>query len=121
LKPLAFSLKAEIESWILELRRILQPDGRLYITVHDKHTMEISQERLKRGEKAKFNEQICQYINTDFGMLVLSSGNYQRGFDAQVFYDIDFICQKWGPMLKILSVTTEAYADQTAILLTKES
>lgn len=105
--------------WLLELKRLLRPGGKIYITVHDKHTMKISIDQKNRGEKYKFGEDICQYEKSDFGMLVLSSSGYQKGFDSQVFYDIDFICQKWGHILNVISITPEAYGDQTAILLSK--
>ena len=91
----------------------------MYITVHDKNTIRISVDKKRRGETPKFGEDITRYENSDFGMLVRSSLGYQKGFDAQVFYDIDFIRQKWGRMLNIISITPEAYADQTAILLSK--
>src|SRR5262249_23459719 len=29
------------EAWLLELKRIVKPGGRLYITVHDKHSIEL--------------------------------------------------------------------------------
>jgi SAM-dependent methyltransferase len=107
------------DTWLLELKRILRPGGRMYITVHDKNTIRISGDKKRRGETPKFGEDITRYENSDFGMLVRSSLGYQKGFDAQVFYDIDFIRQKWGRMLNIISITPEAYADQTAILLSK--
>ena len=34
-----------------------------------------------------------------------------------VFYDIDDVCQHWGRLFRILSVTQEAYSVQTCLLL----
>lgn len=39
--------------------------------------------------------------------------------DAQVFYDIDSLCEQWSRFLTVLSVTERAYGYQTAILLGK--
>ncbi len=38
---------------------------------------------------------------------------------TQVFYDVDYIVQKWSRLAKVLSVTKEAYGYQTALLLQK--
>lgn len=107
------------DTWILELRRILRPGGRLYITVHDRHTMALSSAARREGRAPKFGEEICRHETSGFGALIVASWGYQEGFDSQVFYDVDFICGQWGRFLDVLSVTPEAYADQTAILFGK--
>jgi hypothetical protein len=38
---------------------------------------------------------------------------------AQVFYDIGYLCQHWGNYLEIVSATQDAYGYQTAIVLRK--
>jgi SAM-dependent methyltransferase len=108
------------DAWLLEFKRVLLPGGRLYITIHDRNTLRISRDAVARREPPKFGEEISRYEDSDFAMLVYSSWGYQTGFDSQVFYDADFLCKKWGRVLNVLSVTPEAYGDQTAILLSKD-
>jgi hypothetical protein len=38
---------------------------------------------------------------------------------AQVFYNIDYLRRHWGRMMNILSVTQEAFWEQTAIVFEK--
>jgi hypothetical protein len=40
-------------------------------------------------------------------------------WNAHVFYDLDFLRRHWGNYLRVVSVTPEAYAFQTAIVLEK--
>jgi len=107
------------EAWLLELRRVTAPGGRLYITVHDEHTIDlimkdpmkywwISETLISFKNKTKISK-------GDYTMFSVNPGSHQ----CNVFYDIDFLCQHWGKMLNVLSVTSEAYGYQTAILLEK--
>jgi len=111
------------DTWLLELKRVLRPGGRIYITVHDKHSIEILHSEPHKNQglyNMLFSSyQTSQFMSSNFGMLTISSGQYHKGFDAQVFYDIDFLCHKWGRILNVLSIDLEAYAYQTAILLSK--
>jgi SAM-dependent methyltransferase len=97
------------DMWLLELKRILRPGGRIYITIHDRRSIEANKE-------GKFS-MLAPYLSADFEVLTVQSWGYQRGFDPQVFYDIDFLCSKWSQMLDIISVTPAAWRYQTAILL----
>lgn len=111
------------EAWLLELKRILLPDGRLYITVHDNRSIEIilscspdhwlyntpMRQQLVAFEKER------HFLESGFSMFVTSR---DPGI-AEVFYDIDFLQKTWGNYFKILSINPEAYGHQTAITLTK--
>jgi ubiquinone/menaquinone biosynthesis C-methylase UbiE len=114
------------DAWLLELKRIVRPGGRLYITVHDKHTVDLI---VNHPEKiysdalpadAGFRTLLLSYdraekfMGLDFYMFVIF-----RGSDSQVFYDIAHLHQHWGRILNVLSITPEAYGYQTAIVLQK--
>lgn len=105
------------DAWLLELKRIVCPGGRLYITVHDKHFLGLLLKKLPESRLTKlvlhFDSQ-SHFIGSDFAMCTVCRSPY-----AQVFYDIDYLCQRWGQILKVVSVTQEAYGYQTAILLEK--
>jgi len=111
------------DTWLLELRRILRPDGRLYITVHDNRTIDILLSAPKdnwlhdtaiRHQLISFDKK-THFTECNFSMFIVGrdTGN------AQVFHDIDFLRESWGQYLKILSITPEAYEYQTALVLKK--
>jgi ubiquinone/menaquinone biosynthesis C-methylase UbiE len=114
------------DAWLLELKRIIKPGGRLYITIHDKHTIELitnSPERVYsdglpveeefRNLLLSFNKKV-KFSSLDFYMFTIG-----RGPSSQVFYNADHLYQHWGRILKICSVNPEAYGYQTAIVLEK--
>jgi SAM-dependent methyltransferase len=111
------------DAWLLELKRILRPGGRLYITVHDKHTIDILLGRELPDDWFKpliVSDPKGHLVRSNFAVLTLNRapGEGAEG-QAQVFYDIDWLSQKWGRILDVLSVTQEARGYQTAILLGK--
>ncbi|HWT12775.1 MAG TPA: methyltransferase domain-containing protein [Allosphingosinicella sp.] len=106
------------DAWLLELQRILAPDGRLYVTIHDKHTLELFEDprydavRVVRHIKS-FD--VYQRSKRNFGMMTLG-----RDHVSQVFYDIAFFAKMVRPLFDVLSVTEEAYHSQTAVLLARK-
>jgi SAM-dependent methyltransferase len=125
------------EAWLLELKRILRPGGRAYVTVHDKHTADliinhvehISADSIIPGWAKHSREQRTR----NFRDLLLANdkNNYLKtndyykyslfpnGPECNGFYDIDYLSRHWGRILNILSVTPEAYGYQTAVLMEK--
>lgn len=107
------------DAWLLELRRILAPGGRLYLTIHDSHTVEL----LETG----------RYDSTEVIRLVRSAEIYRKSKDSfgmftvgrdeasQVFYDTEYFSRNVRQMFDIVSVTPEAYFYQTAFLLKRKA
>lgn len=106
------------EAWLLEIRRIMQPDARAYLTVHDRNTVDFllrhPNRPLARRLSALPDE--LRFWTSDFGRATLG-----RGFGSLVFYDDRFIRRRWGRFFDVLSITPEAYDCQTAVLLAKGS
>jgi SAM-dependent methyltransferase len=114
------------DAWVLELKRIGRPKGRLYITVHDRHSADLIMNHPNRvysdGYPAdpEFRDILMLYdrkekfMSKDFTMFTTS-----RGPNAQVFYDINYLRQHWGRYMNVLSVTPEAWGYQTAVVLEK--
>lgn len=105
------------DAWLLELRRVTAPGGVLYLTVHDKHSLELLLEKRQsklanwlRGEDArhKFGKQ-------NFAKLVVA--RTPKG--AQTFYDIEWLQAHWGRWVDFVSVNPEGYGYQTALILKK--
>jgi SAM-dependent methyltransferase len=110
------------EAWLLELKRIMKPGGRVYITVHDKHTADLLLNHIDRFPYSRdFRSWLLAYDKnryfekTDYYMYVILPG----GPESQVFYDIDYLRKRWGRILNIISITPEAYWYQTAVLMEK--
>jgi len=113
------------EAWLLELRRILRRGGVLYLTVHDKHTIDLifKKNRGFQFEHLRDAEKSLAFRNSEFDMFTINrvpgGGIEHEGRQAQVFYDIGYLRRHWGNYLKVLSTTEEAYVHQTAIVLRK--
>jgi ubiquinone/menaquinone biosynthesis C-methylase UbiE len=114
------------DAWLLELKRIVRRGGRLYITIHDRHTADLI---INHPEKVydtgglvddePRNLLLSYQRKEDFSSLDFNMFTISRGPMSQVYYDIDYLRQHWGRFLNVLSVTPEAYGYQTAIVLEK--
>jgi SAM-dependent methyltransferase len=103
------------DAWLLELRRILEPKGRLYVTIHDNHTLSL----LENGSGGEagwrdrvLNAKVYRESKGAFDMFTVG-----RDDQSQVFYDQAYFLRMAGNMFDVLSVTPEAYFYQTAVLL----
>ncbi len=111
-------------AWLLELKRILRPGGRIYITVHDRHTANLIMNHPEKIYEDGYpvtdtmrNLLLSYDKKENFTNLDFCTFTILRGPQSQVFYDIDYLRCHWGRILNVLSVTEEAYGYQTAILL----
>lgn len=105
-------------AWLLEMRRILKPEGRLYITIQEKHSMKVLAEN-KTYEKSWLKQYLSgnPLFNSTKDAYNMIVG--MRGPKSQVFYDIDFFLKSISCFLIPLSVNREAYGFQTALALKK--
>jgi SAM-dependent methyltransferase len=109
------------DAWLLELKRILAPRGMLYVTVHDRHSIELilnfpDDHRLHfLKERLLAFDQGTSFLKHGFAMVTL--GRTPHG--AQVFYDVEHLRKTWGRTFKVRSITPEAYLYQSAVLLEK--
>jgi ubiquinone/menaquinone biosynthesis C-methylase UbiE len=105
------------ESWLLELGRILRPSGKLYITIQDEHTVSL-QDTYPDNPVAKFMKEQPTYRTNknDFNMIVVG-----RGDASNVFYNSRYFQFIIPPVFRWISLTTEAYGYQSAVILEKLS
>jgi hypothetical protein len=101
------------DAWFLELRRLLKPGGRLYVTVHDNHTIRMLSEKQYDLSKTLFCRQ-DYFVDREFSMFTI--GRFMR---SQVFYDTDYLSRMLAPFFEVVSVTPAAYGFQTGMLLRK--
>ena len=107
------------QAWFLELRRVLRPGGKLYVTIHDRHSIHLLTHALPWREVPfaaflRHNQDYAEFAPTNFAMFTLG-----RSTESQVFYDVESLCERLHGLFKVLSVTEEAYGYQTAVLLEK--
>jgi len=112
------------EMWLLELKRITRPGGKLYLTIHDEHTVDLilGENFHDKGfsEMLRQADQAHQFRSRGFAMFTINrTPGAGVGGEAQVFHHTDFIRRHWGRYLQVLSLTPEAYGKQTAVLLQK--
>ncbi len=105
------------ELWLLELHRILSADGRLYITIHDNHTVELMDTEYNEHGLVKWIKSHEEFdkARNNLGMLTINRDN-----DSMVFYGIDYFKKTLGSLFEIISVTQEAYLFQTAIVVKRK-
>jgi ubiquinone/menaquinone biosynthesis C-methylase UbiE len=102
------------DAWFLELRRILKPKGRLYVTIHDNNTIRMFADGTRNLSKTLYSRKDL-FENDDYSMFTI--GRFMR---SQVFYDKDSLTRMLSPTFDALSVTNNAYGFQTGLLLQKK-
>src|SRR5215510_5441776 len=103
--------------WFLELRRVLRAGGKLYMTIHDRHSIDLLTHAWREVPFAEFlrqNQDYAAFAHTNFAMFTIG-----RATESQVFYDVESLCERLQGFFTVLSVTEEAYGYQTAVLLEK--
>jgi ubiquinone/menaquinone biosynthesis C-methylase UbiE len=111
------------DAWFLEVRRVVRKGGYLYITIHDRRTVELLLTRFKDHplflDFVPMVEDFCKRTGVRskpyayFSMLTEPV--------AQVFYDEEYLLEKWSRWAEVVSVTPEAHDHQTALLLRKRT
>jgi SAM-dependent methyltransferase len=109
------------DAWFLELRRILRKGGYAYITIHDKHTIELLLTKYKDRKDYHFLIDMIRRLDKETSVLSQDYAYFSIGSEpkTQVFYDVDYLVKKWSQLAKVLSVTPEAHDYQTALLFQK--
>lgn len=111
------------DAWFLEVLRVLRKGGYAYITVHDKHSLELLTGKYKnRSDYAALVNAIMRLheqsdvLNKDFSYFSIHTEPH-----TQVFYDLQYLLDKWSAFALPVSVTLEAMGYQTAVLLQKRN
>ncbi|HZG09431.1 MAG TPA: methyltransferase domain-containing protein [Allosphingosinicella sp.] len=104
------------DAWLLELKRILKPDGRLYVTLHDEDTIRLFESpRFRDAPMVKLIKAAPTFraAEGEFGMFTIG-----RDQDSQVFYRRAYFERMASSAgYELLSVTEAAYFYQSAYLL----
>lgn len=107
------------DAWLLELRRLLSPHGRLYITIFDEASIESINRRWPNHPYKHFLDE----QNAKHGNVLANENVFKFVFGASpkyehvVYFRKPFI-EHLEKMFRICSITNEAYGYQSAYLLT---
>jgi ubiquinone/menaquinone biosynthesis C-methylase UbiE len=104
------------DAWLLELRRILTPDGRLYVTIHDNDTVRLMDSDAAEWLHRVRARKLFRKSKDSFDMISIGRDDL-----SQVFYDREYFSHMARSAFEVLSVTPEAYFYQTAYLLKRSA
>jgi len=106
------------DAWFLELRRVLRPGGYMYITIHDRNSIDIL---LKDYRQSSTLVPLLEEMDTKTSILSKEYASFSVNSDpySQVFYDADYIIGKWSQFAGFVSKTENAYGYQTALVFQK--
>jgi SAM-dependent methyltransferase len=117
------------DAWFLELRRTIRTGGYGYVTIFDKHSLDLVLNPPADAPTAPswFSKQLREFdartgaFNADFAYFSVDEGPRWNGMPVpQVCYDIDYLTRKWSALVEIVSINTDAYAYQTGVLFRKK-
>jgi ubiquinone/menaquinone biosynthesis C-methylase UbiE len=107
------------DAWFMELRRIVRLQGRIYVTIHDRSTIDAI---AGDGADAPFSQwlreypEYAEYARSNYGKFTI-----ERSIHSQVFLSLDYLRQRLEPFLRIVAVKPLAYGMQTGVLLERVS
>ncbi|WP_169337658.1 class I SAM-dependent methyltransferase [Segetibacter koreensis] len=109
------------DAWLLEIRRIIRKGGYAYITIHDQQTVELIFTKYK--DDPLFYDFVTA-VGDFYQKADVATHNYAyfsifADPASQVFYNRDYLVNKWSKFLEIVSITPAAHDHQTAIPLRK--
>jgi SAM-dependent methyltransferase len=109
------------DAWLLELRRIVRKGGYLYITIHDRRTVEVLLTKYKDHPLFKEFVGLVRSFCERTGVLSQNYAYFTILADpiSQVFYDEAYLVRKWSQWAEVLSITPEAHYHQAALVLRK--
>ena len=102
------------DSWLLELRRVLSPEGRLYLTASDANSISVIAKKYRHYGYFNWLEAQGLFERARSGFQVCAIG---RDTESHVFYGSEFIRSKLSRIFEIDSINEEAYFFQTGFLL----
>lgn len=106
------------DAWLLEMRRVLRPGGRIYITISDQNTVE----RIRNESPEHASNQHVDELDAETGMLnkpYLQFVTRTTPWLQRCVYDQQAWLEKVGRWLKVKEVRENAYGWQTGVLFEK--
>lgn len=117
------------DAWLLELLRVTEPGGLLYLTVHDQASIAFCRSkdpdapsRALTGFAWPEETEGCFRDWSDRLGVDLDGFTIGRGYLAQVFYDREAIQRHWSRYAEVVALVPEAFAvHQSAVVLRRRA
>jgi len=109
-----------LDTWLMEIRRILVPGGCALFTIHDEHSWQWLREHWKNSpfwQRWLREEELANDLRDD--LYVLRHGHGGAWNELQVFFRTDWIRQEWSHYFDIISIEPRFEAYQSLVILRK--
>lgn len=106
------------DAWLLEMRRILRPGGRLYITISDQHTLSEIERLMPEHdsiETVAALDRATGMLSSDYIQFVTATTPWLQ----RSVYNRDAWLAKIGRWMDVRAAVPDAYGWQTGVLLAK--
>lgn len=122
----AFSVFTHIDvyelSWLAEIRRILKPGGKAYLTIHDE-TSWLNLEKMPVYRVLLDSPDFARHYVKDAPMpeerLVYEYNTSSNEYNCNVFHHSDYIRRVWSKWLKVVEILPGIHGHQSAVVLEK--
>lgn len=107
-------------AWLLEMRRLLSPDGRLYLTISDRETLS----RIAAQAPDHASNGHVAALDAETGMMARAWSAFvtrTTPWSQRVVYDREAFLDMAGRWFDVRSVTPGAYGWQTGVLLARSA
>jgi SAM-dependent methyltransferase len=106
-------------AWLLELRRVVRPGGKLYLTIHDEHTWWILKD-IFLADLCFSNEDFRNYREANHALSerVVHFYNDENNYNCNVFTPQHYIESAWKPHFVEYAHYRLAHDHQSAVVLT---
>ncbi len=122
----AFSVFTHIDvyelSWLAEIRRILKPGGKAYLTIHDE-TSWLNVEKMSvyrvLMDSPDFGRHYVKGAPMPEERLVYEYSPNSNEYNCNVFHHVNYIRRIWSKWLKVVDILPGIHGHQTAVVLEK--
>ncbi len=104
-------------SWLLELRRIMKPDGIAIITIHNDDTW-LNMNPMLREVIEKYSPELAAHSTLPPGRSV-SNFRFDDPYRCNTFHSDDYIRTQWGRFFEVKAIINRASGAQAAVILKK--
>jgi SAM-dependent methyltransferase len=126
----AFSVFTHIDEqeidWLLELKRIVQPGGILYLTIHNDATWIKAKDRSATIKQFEHQNKFDDNLKVDAEMLegpmpkdrIVFRKDHEAVYNCNVWHSDKYIRREWGSHFEILEIADNAHASfQTPVIM----
>ncbi len=101
-----------VDTWLMELRRVTRPDGHVLVTIHDEHTWDRCAAEPEMFVARHWPGEITGTLDDDF----VAAGS---GPNSLTFWHTDAVRRRWSAFFEILDIRPQAFESrtQTGVLL----